>query len=99
MAEPQDQQAKEFAEEHKRFLVEHRPDVWRKLQQSDPDSYLSSVGEQASDRYWTLMRQYQHSPEVKKLPFQERVQALQSRQHEAAEIVRHDLLHQPLAAE
>jgi predicted HD phosphohydrolase len=48
------------------------------------------VGEQADDRYEALMRQYQRSP------YLEQVQALQSRRREADEIVRHDVIYQPL---
>lgn len=88
--------AEEFSQQHKRFLEEHRPDVWQKLPPPDRQSYLSSVGEQASDRFDTLMRQYAQSPEVKSLPYTQKVQALQSRQHEAAEIVRDELIFQPL---
>ena len=41
--------AKRYAEEHKRFLEENNPSVLR--QQSDRHSYLSSVGQQAAQRF------------------------------------------------
>lgn len=94
-----DAKAQEYSQEHKRFLEEHRPDVWRRLQSSDPQSYLSSVGSQASDRFQSLMMDYAGSPQVKDLPYMEKVRALQSRRHEADEIVREELIHQPLKAE
>jgi hypothetical protein len=57
------------------------------------------LGQQAEELFSTLMFQYANSPEVQKLPYLERVQALQSRHHEAEEIVRHDLIYQPLPHE
>lgn len=86
-----------FAEEHKKFLEENAPDVLSK--QSNQKNYLSSVGEQATEMFDNLMMQYNNSPEIQKLPYQERVMALQSRRHEAEEIVRHDLIYQPLKDE
>ena len=95
----QDQKAQEYAQEHKRFLEQSNPRVLSGLRRSGSlNSYLSSVGQQASDRFLTLMMQYKNSPEIEKLPYQDRVQALQSRRREADELVRHDLIHQPLPA-
>ena len=91
-----DVKAQEYSQQHQRFLEQHRPDVWRKLPSSDRPSYLYSVGSQASDRFHTLMSQYEQSPEVKDLPYLQKVQALQSRRHEADEIVRDELIYQPL---
>jgi hypothetical protein len=87
-----------FAEEHRRFLSENRPDVLQKLRQCGQlTSYLSSVGQQAAEMYSDIMAKYRHSKEVQKLPHLEQVRALQSRQPEAEEIVRHDIIFQPLA--
>ena len=83
-----------FALEHKRFLEEHNPSVLRG--QSDADSYLSSVGQQAADMLEHLMIQAQHDPEVRKLQGPERARELRSRQLEAEELIRHDLIFQPL---
>jgi len=47
--------AKDHAEEHRKFLEENNPSVLR--QQSDPNSYLSSVGEQAESMFEHLMSQ------------------------------------------
>ena len=89
--------AQEYAQEHLRFLEQNRPDVLADLrQQGDLNSYLSSVGQQASDRFLTLMMQHNNSPEVQKLQYQDRVMSLQSRRREADELVRHDLINQPL---
>jgi Transposon-encoded protein TnpV len=86
--------AAKFGAEHKRFLEEHNPAVLRGL--SDSTSYLSSVGETAADRCEHLMFQYMQSPAVKDLPHQQRVRELQSRHHEVEELIRHDLIFQPL---
>ena len=43
------------------------------------------------------MRELRHNPEHQKLPFPERVGQLQNRQQETEEVIRHDLIHQPLA--
>ena len=92
-----DLQAQDFAKEHREFLENSRPDVLSALRQSgDLDSYLSSVGEEAEERLANLMHQYNNSPEVQKLPHQERVRALQNRQMEADELVRDELINQPL---
>jgi hypothetical protein len=56
----------------------------------------SGLGQQATDLFDTLMRPCAQSPEVKKLPYMEKVQALQSRRHEANEVVLHDIVYQPL---
>jgi len=82
-----------FAQEHKRFLEDNNPDVLR--QQSDPTSYLSSVGNQAAERWEHLMSQYNRSPEVQKLQGPDRVRALQSRQHEVEEMIRDEIIYQP----
>lgn len=91
--------ARQYAKDHHRFLRESRPDVLEKLQ-ADPDgltSYLSSVGKQAEDRFHTLLGQMNNRPEVQSLPYHQKVSALQSHQQSADEIVRNDLIHQPIA--
>jgi Transposon-encoded protein TnpV len=78
-------------------LQESRPNVLGKLRQSgNLDSYLCSVGEQAAEMYSDIMAKYMHSPEVQKLPHLARVRAIESRQPEAEEIVRNDIINQPL---
>jgi hypothetical protein len=92
-----DPTAKRYHEEHRRFLAENRPDVLAALRQSgDLNSYLSSVGETASERLDHAMRELWADPEHQKLPFPDRVKALQNRQQEMEEVIRHDLIHQPL---
>ena len=93
----QNPKAAEYAQEHLRFLQETRPDVLADLRRSsDLNSYLSSVGETASDRFLTLMMQHHNSPEVSSLPYQDRVMSLQSRRHEVDEVIRDELIYQPL---
>jgi hypothetical protein len=85
--------AERLAQEHERFLEEHNPSVLRG--QSDRTSYLSSVGQQAADQVRFLVSQYRRTPEFKNLPHHRQVLALQSRRHEAEELVRDEILHQP----
>ncbi|HXW72555.1 MAG TPA: TnpV protein [Methylocella sp.] len=89
--------AKDYAEAHRKFLEENNPSVLRG--QSDPNSYLSSVGQQAEEMFEHLMIQRMHQPEVKNLPHLEKVRELEAFRHEADEIVRHDLIYQPLPEE
>ena len=83
-----------FALEHKRFLEEHNPSVLHG--QSDPDSYLSSVGRAAGERWDHVMSHYLRDKDLQKLPAPQRAMALQSRQFEVEEVIRHDLIFQPL---
>jgi hypothetical protein len=83
-----------FALEHKRFLEDHNPSVLRG--QSDADSYLSSVGRSAAEMFEHLMYQHMYSPAVRDLPHMEKVRELESRRHEVEELIRHDLIFQPL---
>ena len=80
--------ADKYAAEHKRFLEEHNPAVLRG--QSDPTSYLSSVGETAAEMFWHLMRECMQR--VRDLPHMEKVRELESRRHEVEELIRHDLI-------
>jgi hypothetical protein len=89
--------AEDYAKEHLRFLKENRPDVLKQLRkQGDLNSYLSSVGEQASEMFSTLMMQYKRHLEAQKVPYIDLVAALQGRRHEANELVLHDIVYQPL---
>ena len=89
--------AEKYAAEHKRFLEAHNPSVLH--QQSDPTSYLSSVGQTAAEMYRHLMHQHHHKPAVQDLPHHLRVRELQSRHHEVEELIRHDLILQPVREE
>jgi hypothetical protein len=92
----QDPTARQFQEEHRKFLEENRPDVLNDLRQSGSlDSYLSSVGETANERLDHVMSQHLRDPEVQRLPFLEKAQELRSRQLEAEEVIRFDLILQP----
>jgi hypothetical protein len=94
----QDPVAQRYAREHLRFLRENRPDVLEGLRQSgDLSSYLSSVGTQASERLEDAMTQASRA--TGNLPYQERVTALQNHHQSAEEMIRHDLIHQPLREE
>jgi hypothetical protein len=93
----QDPAAKRWAEEHRRFLEENNPAVLADLRrQGDLNSYLSSVGESANEMESHLMSQYLTSKEVQNLPFHDRVRALRSRQREVEELIRHDVILQPV---
>jgi Transposon-encoded protein TnpV len=79
----EDPDARRWAQEHRRFLEENRPDVLAALQDSGGlDDYLTSIGETASERLEHAMTQMLNDKEHQKLPFQERVRALQNRQQE-----------------
>jgi Transposon-encoded protein TnpV len=84
--------AKDYAEEHRKFLEENHPSVLRG--QKDPSSYLSLVGEQAESMFEHLMMQRRR--QVQNLPHLEMVRELQAFRHQADEMVRHDLIYQPL---
>jgi hypothetical protein len=49
--------------------------------------------------FMAIMMQYANSPVIRALPHIEKVQALEARRHEAEEIVRHDVIFQPLLSE
>ena len=86
--------AERFAAEHRRFLEEHNPSVLRG--QSDPTSYLSSVGRSAAVTLEHLMSQHLRDPELQKLPAPQRARLLRNHQQAAEELIRHDLIFQPL---
>jgi hypothetical protein len=86
--------AKDYAEEHRKFLVENNPSVLSG--QKDQSSFLSMVGEQAEEMFLHLMMQRANQPEVRKLPHLEKVRELEAFRHQADEMVRHDLIYQPL---
>jgi transposon-encoded protein TnpV len=91
-----DLQAQDFAKEHREFLENNRPDVLSALRQSgDLDSYLSSVGEEASSMYDKLMADRYH--QFKNQPYHDLVRELQAYRHEVVELIRHDLINQPLS--
>jgi hypothetical protein len=82
---------------HRKFLEDANPQMLAQLHQSgDLNSYLFSVGETANEMLHEMMRQHQHSEEVRALPHMERVRALQNRLMEADEVVRRDVINQPL---
>jgi Transposon-encoded protein TnpV len=95
-----DAMAQRYAQEHLKFLQENNTAALEGFRQSgDLNSYLSSVGQQASDRFQALMMQHNNSPAVQKLPHQDRTRDLQSRRREVEEIVQHDVINQPLPSE
>jgi Transposon-encoded protein TnpV len=96
MLDDVDPDALRWQGEHSRFLAENRPDVLTALQASgDLDDYLTSIGETASERLSHAMRELRNDKEHQKLPYLERVRALQNRQQETEEQIRHDLILQP----
>jgi hypothetical protein len=93
--EDEDLMAKEYAAEHERYLKEAVPKLHRKLSASgDLESHLRSTGEQAAEMHRSMMGQAMH--ETRDLPYPERVQALQGHLQATQELVRHDLIHQPV---
>jgi hypothetical protein len=91
-----DPDAQRWAREHRRFLEENRPDLLTALQWAgDLEDYLASVGETASERLEHAMAELLNDIEHQKLPHLERVRALQNRQQETEELIRHDLILQP----
>ncbi len=80
-------------------LFARLPNIGRKAglrQSGDLNSYLSSVGNQAKERYMAALAEYNNSKEAQELPYQDRVRQLQNRLREAEEFIRHDLIHQPI---
>ncbi len=64
----EDPDAQRWAQEHRRFLEENRPDVLLELQKSGSlDSYLSSVGNTASEMLSHAMLQLLNNKELQKL--------------------------------
>jgi hypothetical protein len=96
MLDDVDPDAVHWQSEHRRFLEENRPDVLTALQASgELDDFLASIGETASERLSHAMRQLLNDKQHQKLPYLERLRALQHRQQEAEEQIRHDLILQP----
>ncbi len=86
--------AEEYADQHRKFLEENNPSVLHGLK--DPNSYLSSVGQTAAERLEHIMSLHLRDPDLQKLSAPQRARELRSRQLEADEMVRHDLIYQPL---
>jgi hypothetical protein len=91
-----DPTAGRFRRQHRAFLAENRPDVYAALQRAGRlDSYLTSIGETASERLDHVMSQHLADPEIQRLSFADRARELRARQLEAEEIIRNDLILQP----
>ena len=90
----------EWSAEHRKFLTEDNPEVLAGLAQSGSlDQYLQEIGEQAYERIWNgLMERHLH-PQTQALPFLKRMEELLSHHRELEEIVRHELIYQPLKDE
>ena len=89
--------AKEYAAEHRKFLRENAPEMFKSLSQSGTLwKHLHSVGEQASEMHLHLMAQHNNHKDTQKLPYQKRLESLQSHRQSVEEMVRHDLIHQPI---
>jgi hypothetical protein len=87
-----DDDALAFAREHRTYLAENKPDMLAKLQRrGDMSSYLSSVGQSASEMFGYLLAQKNNDPEVQNLPIHERVARMRIHVHEAEEVVRDDI--------
>jgi hypothetical protein len=87
--------AMEFAQGHRRFLQENNPRLLDQLIRSgDLESYLQEVGEQAEEMFDLEMSREQDR--TKDLPFNQRVERLRNLQQSMMELIRHDLIYQPL---
>jgi hypothetical protein len=95
MEEWNDSLAQDYGAEHERYLKEAVPALHRKLSASaDLESHLRSVGNQASEMHQSMMAQAMK--QTLDLPYMDRVTALQGHRQAAQELVRHDLIHQPV---
>jgi len=91
-----DEQALEYARAHHRYLLDNKPEILKELQQTgELNSYLASIGQQASDHYHTILSRLQTSPEVQNLPYHQKVGRLQGLPHVADEVVRDEIIYQP----
>jgi hypothetical protein len=87
--------AMEYGEEHRKFLKESNPKLFKSLSESgDLEQAIHSVGEDAAEVISHLSAKA--LDETRGLPYLERTRELQSRHLSAEETVRHDLIHQPL---
>jgi hypothetical protein len=92
--------AKQFAEEHHKFLKENNPKLLAQLVQSgDLAEHLREIGESGEQMLEHEVEKLDNSPRVQNLPFMERVRELQSLQRSMMEIIRHDLIFQPIPEE
>jgi hypothetical protein len=88
--------AKQYAAEHRKFLRENAPEMFKSLSQSGTLwKHLHSVGEQASEMFEHLMAQKVNDKAEQEKPYHQRVEALQSHRLAVEEMVRHDLIYQP----
>jgi hypothetical protein len=93
-------EALRYARAHRQFLQENRPDVLANLSKDGKlASYLSAVGSQAAEMYDNLLMRKNHAAEVQALPYMEKVARLRTHEHEANEVVLHDIVCQPQRAD
>jgi hypothetical protein len=87
--------AESYGKEHEQFLKEANPLLHKKLSQSGQlQAQVHSVGESAAETIQHVTAQ--NLRETNSLPPPEREKELRSRHLSMEEIVRHDLIHQPL---
>ena len=97
---PKIRSPQEWAAEHKKFLQENNPEVLAELARSgDLDQYLQEIRSQAAERIRDGLRVRHLHPQTQDLPFLKRMEELLSHHRELEEIVRHELIHQPLKDE
>ena len=93
-----DLRAQEYAKEHLKFLKDNNPDLLAALEKSgDLQAYLSTTGEDAADSFRTMMAQTLRASQ--NLPYQKQMTMLQNGQESAEEIIRHEMIYQPLPEE
>ena len=97
---PKIKSPQEWAAEHRKFLTENNPEVLAGLAQSgNLDQYLQEIGDQAAQRMKDGLRERFLHPETQALPHLKKMEELLSHHRELEEIVRHELIHQPIKDE
>lgn len=100
MVEYSNSLAKQYAEEHHRFLKTSRPRLLESLQKSGSlEKHLHSTGEDAALMHETIMSQGSQTKEMQEMPYPQKIKRLQSLLQSTQEAVRSDLIHQPLPAQ
>jgi hypothetical protein len=97
MVEYSNSLAKQYAEEHYRFLTESNPRFLKNLQQSGSlEHHLHSTGEDAAQMHEAIMSQGSQSKEMQDMPYPQKDKALRGLLQATQELVRSDLIHQPV---
>ena len=97
---PRIKSPQEWTAEHRKFLQENNPEVLAELARSgNLDQYLQEIGSQAAERVKDGLRKRFLHPQTQALPYLKKMEELLSHHRELEEIVRYELIHQPLKGE